>query len=137
MRSGFDRAGRSVTGAVGVRTLWALAVLVASCGGKPGSSDILDDSTYVQVMSELASLRWRFQTRDSLAADSARFATLQNRGVTMQDLERFAEHRGGDPDAMIALWELIAARADELAGTAGREDDDQLRPNDSMSVRRR
>jgi hypothetical protein len=137
MRSGSNQIGAGATGPPGVLTGWVLAVLLAGCGGDGGSADILDDSAYVEVMSELASLGWRFSARDSLAADSARFTTLQERGLTLEDLDRFAARRGSDPEAMAVLWELIAARADELAGGANRETDDELQASDSVGVRRR
>jgi hypothetical protein len=96
----------------------------------------VDDSAYVEVMSELVSLRWRFNERDSLAADSARFTILQERDLSVEDLERFAAQRGSDPGSMAALWELIAARADELASGLDRDVDSQLELPDSTGVRR-
>lgn len=113
-----------------------LAALFAGCGGREGSAGVLGDSAYVEVMSELASLRWRFPTRDSLAADSARFQILRERGLTPEELERFAARRASDPEAMAALWQIIAARADELAGAANRGTDDP-QAADSMGARPR
>ena len=102
---------------------WVLAAYLTGCGGDTGSAGVIGESAYVEVMSQLASLRWRFSLRDSLAADSARIAILRERGLVLEDLERFAVRRGPDPGSMAALWELIAARADELASGL---DPDQL-----------
>jgi hypothetical protein len=96
----------------------------------------MDDSAYVEAMSELMSLRWRFSLRDSLAADSARFTILQERGLSVEDLERFAELHGSDPGSMAALWELIAARADELASGHTPDADSQLESPDTTGLRR-
>jgi hypothetical protein len=106
------------------------------CRAGGGSADVIDDSAYVEVMSELLSLRWRFSPRDSLAADSARFTILLERGLSLEDLERFAVRHGSDPGSMSALWELIATRADELPSGGNRETDSQLESPDSAGVRR-
>lgn len=136
MRSVLNNADPGVSGAGRALTAWVVAVSFAGCGGSGAFADVMDDSAYVEVMSELVSLRWQFRPRDSLAADSTRFVILRERGVTVEDLERFAVRHGSDPGSMAVLWELIAARADELAGGFDPESDSQLESPDSAGVRR-
>lgn len=137
MKSSLVRPGPGLTVSTGALAALALGAALGSCRGRVGSADVLGDSAYVEVMAELASLGWRFSSpRDSLARDSARFATLRKHGVTVEDLERFAERRGSDPQSMASLWQIIAARADELAGEANRGSVDQLQAPDSSGTRR-
>ena len=137
MRARSNGLGRRAGGPAAALAAWVLAGCVTGCGGDSGSAGVIGDSAYVEVMSQLASLRWRFSARDSLAADSARIATLRERGLVLEDLERFAVRHGSDPESMAALWEVIAARADELASGLDPENDLQLELPDSTGVRPR
>jgi hypothetical protein len=116
-------------------TVLAIAAGPLGCSGAGGSADILDDSAFVDVMSHLASLRWRFRAaRDSLAADSARAAILRERGLDLDDLQRFAEEHFRDTERMAGLWQVIAERADELASGLDEDRDGVLEAEQPDSV---
>lgn len=116
-------------------TVLAIAVVPLGCSGTGGSAAILDDSAFVEAMSHLASLRWRFSAaRDSLAADSARAAILRERGLDLDDLQRFAEEHYRDTERMAALWQVIAERADELASGLNEDTDSGLEREQPDSV---
>ena len=116
-----------------------LASGAVGCSQTGGASELLDDSAYVDVMAHLASLRWRFSPRDSIAADSARAAILRERQVDLGDLQRFADAHASDTERMAALWELIAERADVLASGLDEdaEDGEENEEPDSVGVERR
>jgi hypothetical protein len=100
----------------------ALAVAVSGCGGSGDRSRSplpMTEEAYVEVMARLEHLRRRSfpgsgpEAREA-AADSARTGLLAERGLSADQLLRFAERVGSDPARMEAISERIAALADSL-----------------------
>ena len=85
-----------------------LALLVAACAGGelvPG----VRDTTFVATMAELR--RAEGTVRDSAARAAARRRILQQRGLTVDQLERAARVLAADPPRAIAVWQEIERRA--------------------------
>lgn len=90
--------------------------MAAGCGGPEGA---LDDDTYVQVMAKLTWARATYAR--TTEGDSVRAATLDEYGVTGQQLEDFAARFGDDPGRMHRLWEEIRLEVEVLDGVPGPE----------------
>lgn len=95
-----------------VKPILLVAGLVAvGCGGSGGG---LDEDTYVQVMARLTWARAKYA--DTAEGDSVRAATLDEHGVTGQQLEEFTTRFGDDPGRMHRLWEAIRLEVEVLDG---------------------
>lgn len=95
-----------------VKPILLVAGLVAvGCGGSGGG---LDEDTYVQVMARLTWARAKYA--DTAEGDSVRAATLDEHGVTGQQLEEFTTRFGDDPGRMHRLWEAIRVEVEVLDG---------------------
>ncbi len=77
---------------------------------------MLPDSTYVEVMAQLAYVY--VNVFDSAAADSARAVVLETFGVTFDQLRAYSERHGADPDKMLEVYQAISTRAESLAVAA-------------------
>ena len=65
----------------------------------------------------MAKLSWaRAKYASTAEGDSVRVATLDEHGVTGQQLEEFAARFGDDPRRMHRLWEAIRLEVDVLDG---------------------
>lgn len=98
-------------GAIVRPILLAVGLMAVGCGGPRGE---LDDDTYVQVMARLSWARAKYA--DTAEGDSVRAATLEEHGVTGQQLEEFTIRVGGDPRRMHRLWEEIRLEVEVLDG---------------------
>ncbi len=96
--------------------LLAGCLVAAGCGGPEGA---LDDDTYVRVMAKLTWARATYAR--TTEGDSVRAATLDEYGVTGQQLEDFAARFGDDPGRMHRLWEEIRLEVEVLDGLPGPE----------------
>ena len=86
--------------------------MAVGCGGGAGGE--LDEDTYVQVMARLSWARAKYA--DTAEGDSVRAATLEEHGVTGQQLDEFTIRIGGDPRRMHQLWEAIRLEVEVLDG---------------------
>lgn len=98
--------------------LLTACLVTAGCGGSRGS---LDEGTYVQVMAKLTWARAKYAS--TAEGDSVRSATLNEYGVTGQQLEEFVTRFGDDPRRMHRLWEAIRLEVDVLDGVVRPESD--------------
>lgn len=120
------RPGAPVRGRIRPALVAGMGLLVAlqGCGERGPEPDVLDDSTYVQVMARLSYIRQvadRSGSPDSLRwADSARPAVLEDFGVGGEELERYAALHGDDPRHMTEVWERIGDVLDDILGRAAR-----------------
>lgn len=85
-----------------------VALPVVACGGGelvPG----VREATFVATMAELR--RAEGTTLDSAARAVARRRILQQRGLTVDELERAARALAADPPRAIAVWQEIERQA--------------------------
>lgn len=91
------------------------AVLVSlaanlACAPEGDGPSIPSDSIYVELMARLSYLDVLGAERDSVWLDSARSATLAERGVDPEALVAYAERHGADAGHMAQIWEATARR---------------------------
>lgn len=98
-------------GAIVKPILLVAGLMAVGCGGSGGG---LDEDTYVQVMARLSWARAKYA--DTAEGDSVRAATLEEHGVTGQQLEEFTTRFGDDPRRMHRLWEAIRFEVEVLDG---------------------
>ena len=98
-------------GAIVRPILLVAGLMAAGCGGSDGE---LDEDTYVQVMAKLSWARAKYA--DTAEGDSVRAVTLEEHGVTGQQLDEFTILIGGDPRRMHRLWEAIRLEVEVLDG---------------------
>lgn len=91
--------------------LFAASLAATACGGARGS---VDEDTYVQVMAKLSWARAKYAR--TAEGDSLRAATLDEFGVTGEQLEAFVAEFGEDPGRMHRLWEAIRLEVELLDG---------------------
>ena len=85
-----------------------LAIVLAACArGEivPG----VRDSAFVATMADLR--RAEGTTTDTAALGATRRRILQQRGLTVEQLERAARALAGDPARAVRLWQAIDTRA--------------------------
>lgn len=96
------------------------AVTGAAAGGcgRERPPGVISDSAYVETMARLVSIQRGVETArdvtETAGADSARRAVFREGDVTGEELRRYAEAYGGDPEHMKRIWERIEEKVGAL-----------------------
>ncbi len=122
-----------------------LAGVAVDCARAPTTEIAVNDSVYVEVMTQLVLFRedllesrgghgYRVRMLDSLE-----IAVAEELGVTAEDLFAFSEVAGRDPERMKGLWELVLAAVDSLrppeAETEAEQPEPDVRPASPVQLR--
>lgn len=93
------------------RITLALCLALAGCGSaepEPGRRVTISDETFLEVFVALQEARAR--AASAAEFDSLKREILGGRGLTEEDLLRYAEVRGRDIDRMVELMDTVTAR---------------------------
>ena len=94
------------------RALLAAAFLAAGCS-HGGAEPTIDRQTFIDTYVELRLAV--LLSPEGILSDADRERILARHGVTAEDLVRFTEVRGSDPDFMLGVWSEVSSRLDPSA----------------------
>lgn len=86
--------------------MWLLASV--ACREPAGDGPEVTREEFIETYAAL--LRVEAQAADSADARQRRAWVLERRGLTAEDLERFAARHADEPEAMAEIWKEIEAR---------------------------